>query len=287
MTRFSSVELTKYIPHEYPFRLVDSIQLVSESEILGWKYIGWNEPFFQGHFPGNPIMPGVLQVEMIAQVAAAGLAAKNNCSDYKVLLASIDKARFYKPVFPGCLLEGKITVARVINGIYVISGILTIDSELVSEVEIKARLSEPNRTLSIIKPDAVSHAQNIIEILKLNALNIEQVKNGEFTHYLKKQVRIDRAVAEEFYKEHADKPFFTELCDYMTTGDSILMVLKGEDAVTRYRNLMGATDPKKAAPGTLRSLFGTGIDANAVHGSDSVSSAAREIAIMFPEFVSK
>ena len=131
------------------------------------------------------------------------------------------------------------------------------------------------RTLSIIKPDAV--AKNVIgkiltrfeeQGLKLLALEMKLLQRKE---------------AEAFYEIHKERPFFSELVRYMTSGPVVVSALEGENAVELNRKLMGATDPKKAAPGTIRADFATDITANAVHGSDSLDNAAREIAFFFPE----
>lgn len=129
------------------------------------------------------------------------------------------------------------------------------------------------QTLSIIKPDAVSK-NHIGEIcarfekagLKIVALKLQQ---------------LSRAQAEGFYAEHKGRPFFESLVDFMVSGPVVVQVLAGENAVALNRDLMGATDPQKAAAGTIRADFATAIDANAVHGSDSAASAAREIAYFF------
>jgi nucleoside-diphosphate kinase len=96
-----------------------------------------------------------------------------------------------------------------------------------------------------------------------------------------KLTRIEKSKCEEFYAEHKARPFFGELVSFMTSGPVVLMALKGENAVTRNREIMGATDPKKAAPGTIRALYGDSVGENAVHGSDSSASAERELKIFF------
>jgi nucleoside diphosphate kinase (EC 2.7.4.6) len=129
------------------------------------------------------------------------------------------------------------------------------------------------RTLSIIKPDAV--AKNVIgEIisrfekagLKIVAMQMKQLSKQD---------------AEGFYAEHKERPFFADLVAFMTSGPVVVMVLEGESAIALNRELMGATNPKEAAEGTIRRDFAESIDANAVHGSDSPASAAREIAFFF------
>lgn len=130
-------------------------------------------------------------------------------------------------------------------------------------------------TFSIIKPNAVKKnvIGSIIQIFEKNGLKISAMKIA----------KLERAKCEEFYAEHKARPFFGELVDFMTSGPVVLMALKGENAVLRNREIMGATDPKKAAPGTLRALYGDSMGENAVHGSDSADSAARELKIFFEQ----
>ena len=129
------------------------------------------------------------------------------------------------------------------------------------------------RTLSIIKPDAVAkgHVDEICKRLEDAGLSITE----------KKSIHLDRALAEGFYIEHKGKPFFEDLIKFMTSGPIQVQVLEGHDAIVNYREVMGSTNPKEAAPGTLRADFAESIDANAVHGSDSPESAKREINYFF------
>lgn len=129
------------------------------------------------------------------------------------------------------------------------------------------------KTFSIIKPNAIN--KNVIgEIITTFEENGLQIAAAKLTN-------IPKAQCEEFYAEHKERPFFGELVDFMTSGPVMLMVLKGENAVMRNREIMGATNPAQAAEGTLRKRFGDSMGENAVHGSDSKDSAAREIAIFF------
>ena len=130
-------------------------------------------------------------------------------------------------------------------------------------------------TLSIIKPDAVKkgYAEQICARIEDSGLDI----------VLKKELLLTRNQAEGFYAEHKGKPFFEALINFMTSGPVQVQVLEGKEAISRYRSLMGSTNPKQADPGTLRHDFAESIDANAVHGSDSLESAAREVAYFFPE----
>ena len=129
------------------------------------------------------------------------------------------------------------------------------------------------QTLSIIKPDAVERnlEKKIKDFFKKNSLNILKSK----------KVKITREEASVFYKVHQTKPFYNDLCNYLSSGPIVVMVLEGEDAVKKNRELMGATDPQKADPGTLRKTFGISIDKNSVHGSDSVENAKVEINFFF------
>ena len=131
------------------------------------------------------------------------------------------------------------------------------------------------RTLSIIKPDAV--AKNIIGKIysrfESNGLKIVAAK----------MKRLTREEAEGFYAVHKERPFFADLVKFMTSGPVMVQVLEGENAVAKNRELMGATNPKEAAPGTIRADFASSIDANAVHGSDSLANAAIEVAYFFGE----
>lgn len=129
------------------------------------------------------------------------------------------------------------------------------------------------RTFSIVKPNAVKNnvIGKIISRFEEEGLRIAAAR---FAH-------LSRQEAEGFYAEHKERPFFKSLCDFMTSGPVLLMVLEGENAILRNREIMGATDPSKAAPGTLRKLYADSLEANAVHGSDSAQSAAREISYFF------
>lgn len=131
------------------------------------------------------------------------------------------------------------------------------------------------RTLSIIKPDAV--AKNVIGeiIARFEKANLQVVAA--------KMLHLSREQAEGFYAEHKERPFFGDLVDFMTSGPVVVQVLEGENAISQNRDLMGATNPKEAAAGTIRADFANSIDANAVHGSDSAASAEREVAYFFSD----
>lgn len=129
------------------------------------------------------------------------------------------------------------------------------------------------RTLAIVKPDAVAagNTGNIIGLIEKNGFRILAMR----------MQRLTRAEAEGFYAVHKGKGFFDELIEFMTEGPVVLMALEREDAVAKWRDVMGATDPAKAADGTIRKLYGTNIGRNASHGSDSVENAAIELAWFF------
>ncbi|RLA45666.1 MAG: nucleoside-diphosphate kinase [Gammaproteobacteria bacterium] len=131
------------------------------------------------------------------------------------------------------------------------------------------------RTLSIIKPDAV--AKNVIGDI------IGRFEKAGLTVVAVKMLQLSAQKAGGFYAEHEGKGFFADLIEFMTSGPVVVQVLEGENAVDQNRSLMGATNPKEAAPGTIRAEFADTIDANAVHGSDSPVSAAREISYFFDE----
>jgi nucleoside-diphosphate kinase len=130
------------------------------------------------------------------------------------------------------------------------------------------------RTLSIIKPDAVK--KNVVGqiVSRFEAAGLRVVAM-RMTH-------LSRAESEGFYAVHRERPFFKDLVDFMISGPVVVQVLEGEGAIAKNRDLMGATDPKKAAKGTIRADFADSIDANAVHGSDALETAAVEIAYFFP-----
>src|SRR6266705_301856 len=130
------------------------------------------------------------------------------------------------------------------------------------------------RTLSIIKPDAVG--KNVI-----GAIYARFEKAG-LKIVAARMIWLSRAEAEGFYAVHRERPFFKDLVGFMTTGPVMVQVLEGENAIVKNRDLMGATDPKKAAPGTIRADFADSIDANAAHGSDGTETARTEIAYFFP-----
>ena len=129
------------------------------------------------------------------------------------------------------------------------------------------------QTLSIVKPDAVErNLENRIKSF-FKEKNLKIIKN--------KKVHITREEAAEFYKVHQTKPFYKNLCNYLSSGPIVVMVLEGEGAVFKNRQIMGATDPLKAEEGTLRKMYGLSIDKNSVHGSDSVENAKTEIGFFF------
>lgn len=135
------------------------------------------------------------------------------------------------------------------------------------------------RTLSIIKPDAVeqNNIGNILAMIQEAGLEILGMR----------MLHLTRRQAEGFYEVHKERPFFGELVEFMTRGPVVVSALEGEDAVARYRKLMGATNPADAREGTIRKLYGTDVGENACHGSDSVENGAIEVAYFFPEYLLK
>ena len=129
------------------------------------------------------------------------------------------------------------------------------------------------QTLSIIKPDAVE--RNLSEEIK------NEFKKSGFNILKEKKIKLEKSDAEKFYKIHQTKPFYNGLCDYLSSGPIVVMVLEKENAIADNRKLMGATDPKNAESGTLREKYGISIDKNSVHGSDSVENAKIEINFFF------
>ena len=134
-------------------------------------------------------------------------------------------------------------------------------------------MSSLEQTLSIIKPDAVERNLDgeIKSFFEKNSLKIIKIK----------KVKISKEEASEFYKVHQTKPFYRDLCNYLSSGPIVVMILEGENAISKNRELMGATDPKKAEEGTLRKMYGLSIDKNSVHGSDSIENAKIEINFFF------
>ena len=134
-------------------------------------------------------------------------------------------------------------------------------------------MSNIEQTLSIIKPDAVE--RNLIEEIKSifinKKLNIKDIK----------KIHITRDEAAEFYKVHQSKPFYNDLCAYLSSGPIVVMILEGENAVAENRKIMGATNPEDAEENTIRKLYGISIDKNSVHGSDSIDNAKKEIEFFF------
>ena len=136
-------------------------------------------------------------------------------------------------------------------------------------------MSSNQQTLSIIKPDAVE--RNLDSEIK------ELFKSKGFTILKEKKIKIERVEAEKFYKVHETKPFYNDLCNYLSSGPIIVMVLEKEHAVLGNRELMGATNPKDAKAGTIREKYGISIDKNSVHGSDSIENAKIEIDFFFKD----
>ena len=131
------------------------------------------------------------------------------------------------------------------------------------------------KTLSLIKPDAVERnlIGKIITIFESNGLVIKKMK----------KIHIDLKFEQKFYEMHSSRPFFNDLCNYISSGPLVAMVLEGDNAIQKNRDLMGATNPSEAKEGTIRKMFAISIDKNSVHGSDSLESAKREIELFFEQ----
>ena len=136
-------------------------------------------------------------------------------------------------------------------------------------------MSNLEQTLSIIKPDAVE--RNLAEEIK------NEFKTNGFTIKNEKKIKLEKSEAEKFYQVHQSKPFYNDLCTYLSSGPIVVMILEKTNAVLENRKLMGATDPLKAEEGTLRKKYGISIDKNSVHGSDSIENAKIEINFFFNE----
>ena len=136
-------------------------------------------------------------------------------------------------------------------------------------------MSNAEQTLSIIKPDAVE--RNLENEIK------EMFKSNGFKIVKDKKIKIDKSEAESFYKVHQTKPFYNDLCEYLSSGPIVVMILEKENAILGNRELMGATNPKDAKDGTIRKRYGISIDKNSVHGSDSVENAKTEINFFFKD----
>ncbi len=130
------------------------------------------------------------------------------------------------------------------------------------------------RTFGIVKPDAVAKGAigGVVDMIEKGGLRVVSLRH----------TRLTAAQAEGFYAVHKARPFFNDLVKFMTSGPCVVMALEGENAIARYRELMGATDSKKAAPGTIRAKYGTEIERNAVHGSDGTDTARFELSYFFP-----
>lgn len=131
------------------------------------------------------------------------------------------------------------------------------------------------RTLSIIKPDATRR--------NITGKIVDRFEQAGLRVVAQRRIHLTREQAEAFYDVHKERPFYGSLCDFMTSGPVVVQVLEGEDAVAKNREVMGATNPADAAPGTIRKDFAESLEANSVHGSDAPATAAREIAFFFTD----
>lgn len=157
----------------------------------------------------------------------------------------------------------------------IISAVIIIAGALAVWFFMRRSAARPTMTFAMIKPDAVAaqHTGDIIKEIEAHGFAIARLEQKQLT----------KEQAEAFYAVHKDKPFFNDLIAFMTSGPVIVMALKKDNAVVAWRELMGSTNPEKAPEGTLRKLFGTSIQANAVHGSDSPETARQELAFFFPD----
>lgn len=145
---------------------------------------------------------------------------------------------------------------------------------MIRAASIEGKRLATERTLAIIKPDAVGRG--------LEGEILSRIHKADFRILAMKSLRMTRAEAEGFYAVHRSRPFFAPLTEFMSSGKVVVMVLEAENAIARWREIMGATDPAKAAPGTIRREFGTSIQNNCTHGSDAPETAAFEISYFFP-----
>ena len=136
-------------------------------------------------------------------------------------------------------------------------------------------MSNLEQTLSIIKPDAVE--RDLIEEIK------NEFKKKDFVIFKEKKIKLEKHEAEKFYQVHQSKPFYNDLCSYLSSGPIVVMILERENAILENRKLMGATDPSKAEEGSIRKKYGISIDKNSVHGSDSQENAEIEIDFFFKD----
>lgn len=157
----------------------------------------------------------------------------------------------------------------------IIAGVAIMVVAAVGFLFYKKPWAKPGITFAMIKPDAVAakNSGKIIDAIETNGFNIVRME----------KVRLSKEKAEAFYAVHKDKPFFNELVTFMTSGPVVVMALQKENAIQAWRDLMGATNPAFAPEGSLRKLFGTSIETNAVHGSDAPETAQQELAFFFPD----
>ncbi len=138
----SAKEILDILPHRYPFLLVDRVEEITQERVKGYKCVSFNEPFFQGHFPGNPVMPGVLIIEAMAQIGAFLVLANPEYKDKLAYLIGVDKARFRKPVFPGSKLELEAELLRFRGIVGKIKTRAVVEGEVVAEAEIMFSLTD-------------------------------------------------------------------------------------------------------------------------------------------------
>ena len=269
------------LPHRYPFLMLDSAEILDSSSCNAIHNVSFGSGVFVGHFPGNPVLPGVLQIEAMAQ--SAGLLKCYNTSASDHLFVGIDKARFHRQVIPGDVLQIQTKLIRTAMNVSMFESQAFVRDEIASSCSLKLYLrSTEEYTLAIIKPDALKFRDHICQMINANGLEIASYNESGIKVPAYTITRWLQQDAEKFYAEHEKKSFFKGLCTFMSSGDVLIMVLKGKNAIEQWRSIIGPTDPAHASPSTIRGMYGTSIDFNAVHGSDSSISAKKEIEMLFP-----
>lgn len=277
-------DLYPLLKHRYPFLLLDAVEIQSSSSCSATRNVSFSDQCFVGHFPNHPVMPGVLQIEAMAQSACilSGYHARNDL-EHITLFASIESAKFYKQVIPGDVLNITTELMGHVGDIAKFKSVATVSGEKVAEAKFMAALKPVEEyTFGIIKPNAFNVRDHILQILTNNGLKVASYTESNISIPAYHITKWSKETAAQFYAEHSARPFFNDLCDIISSGEIVTMVLRGHDAVAKWRYLMGATNPANADAGTIRALYGKSLDYNAAHGSDSLDSAKREIEIAFP-----
>jgi beta-hydroxyacyl-ACP dehydratase FabZ len=284
----SCKDITKFLEHRYPFLLIDTATMLSPKECIAQRNISLSDQCFTGHFPSEPVLPGVLQIEAMAQSACILMNFHNQTDDrtYTTLFSSIEKAKFHKMVRPGDTLKINTTLSSSFKSVHSFNSKCFVNDEITSECNFTAAAKPREEyTLAIIKPNAFAHKDHIIQMIKANDLEIASyyVNNIKTPAYEAGIIAKEKIAS--LYDALKDKPFFKDNCDFASSGPSVVMVLKGINAIQKYRQLMGAAKPIDQAPkGTIRDLYmdRSNLTKSAVHGSDSYQNAVKEINIFFP-----